>query len=80
MPPTAQMPAVYQNGNPLHAPISTSPGRLSTTAVKVPAEDATVCTMLFSSMFELLAKRSTPIEITAAGIDVAMPIPTLSAR
>ncbi len=40
-------------------------------ADNVPAADATVCTMLFSWMVVPLKPRSTAIEITAAGIDVA---------
>ncbi len=36
---------------------------------------AMVCTMLFSRMFERLKKRSTPMEITAAGMDAETVMP-----
>src|SRR6202040_688931 len=49
----------------------TRPGSTKMMADNVPAADATVCTMLFSWMVVPLKPRSTAIEITAAGIDVA---------
>src|SRR5882672_3752548 len=49
----------------------TRPGSTKMMADNVPAADATVCTMLFSWMVVPLNPRSTAIEITAAGIDVA---------
>ena len=71
MPPVAQMPNVTQNGNPVHQPTITRPGNTNMMAESVPAEDATVCTMLFSCMVEFLKPRRIAIEITAAGIEVA---------
>src|SRR5713226_9718363 len=49
----------------------TRPGSTKMMADNVPAADATVCTMLFSWMVVPLKPRSTAIEITAAGIEVA---------
>src|SRR5882757_1628173 len=49
----------------------TRPGSTKMMADNVPAADATVCTILFSWMVVPLKPRSTAIEITAAGIDVA---------
>jgi hypothetical protein len=46
----------------------------------VPAADAMVCTMLFSWIVESLKPRSSAIEITAAGIDVANVSPALSPK
>ena len=80
MPPIAQMPAVCQNGKPFQYPTITNPGKLKMIADKVPAAEACVCTMLFSRMFGSLKKRSTAIEITAAGIDEENVRPTLRPR
>ena len=49
-------------------------------ADRVPAAEATVCTMLFSRMVAPLKAESTAIEITAAGIEVAKVRPTLRPR
>ena len=49
-------------------------------AASVPAALATVWTMLFSRMLDDLNSRSTAIEITAAGIEVAKVSPTFSPR
>ena len=49
-------------------------------ADSVPAAEAIVWTMLFSWIVAPLKKRSTAIEITAAGIEVAKVIPILSPR
>jgi hypothetical protein len=46
----------------------------------VPAAEATVWTMLFSRMVEELNQRSTAIEMTAAGIEVAKVSPTSRPR
>ena len=46
-------------------------------ADSVPAADATVCTILFSCTVESLNARSTAMEITAAGIEVANVRPAL---
>jgi hypothetical protein len=46
----------------------------------VPAAEATVCTMLFSWIVAPLSARSTAIEITAAGIEVANVSPALSPK
>jgi hypothetical protein len=58
----------------------TRPGSTKMIAASVPAADAMVWTMLFSRMFDPRTKRSTAIEITAAGIDVAKVMPTFSPR
>ena len=58
----------------------TRPGSTKMIAASVPAALATVCTMLFSRMFEDLNSRNTAMEITAAGIEVAKVSPTLSPR
>jgi hypothetical protein len=80
MPPTAVTAAVVRYGKPCHQPTITRPGRTKMIAASVPAADATVCTMLFSRMVEEANQRSTAIEITAAGIDVANVRPTLRPR
>ena len=49
-------------------------------AASVPAADATVWTILFSRMVEEANRRSTAIEITAAGIEVAKVRPTRRPR
>ena len=49
-------------------------------AARVPAAEATVWTMLFSRMVPVANMRSTAIEITAAGIEVAKVRPTRSPR
>ena len=49
-------------------------------AASVPAAEATVWTILFSRIEELRNIRSTAIEITAAGIEVAKVSPTLRPR
>ena len=77
MPPVAQMPNVTQNGKPVHQPIITRPGNTKMIADSVPADEATVCTMLFSCIVESLNPRRIAIEITAAGIEVAKVRPAL---
>ncbi len=47
---------------------------------RVPAEDATVCTILFSKMLVDLNIRRTAMEITAAGIEEAKVRPTFRPR
>ena len=80
IPPAAQTPNVSQNGKPLHQPIMTKPGRTKITADSVPAADATVCTILFSTIVAFLTARSTAIEMTAAGIVNANVRPTFNPR
>ena len=46
----------------------------------MPAAEATVCTMLFSCSVEPRSARSTAMEITAAGIEVAKVSPALSPK
>ncbi len=77
MPPVAQMPNVSQNGKPFHQPTITRPGKTKMIADNVPADEATVCTMLFSCIVEFLKPRRMAIEITAAGIEVAKVRPAL---
>ena len=80
MPPVAVIAAVVTNGKPCHQPIITRPGSTKMIAASVPAALAIVWTMLFSRI-ELSGKgRSTAIEITAAGIEVAKVSPTLRPR
>src|SRR3954462_5356396 len=79
-PPLTQIRNDVQNGNPVHQPTITSPGRTKITADSVPAADATVCTMLFSRMDELRTTLRTAMEITAAGIEDANVSPTLRPR
>src|ERR1700740_3310149 len=71
IPPTAQIPNEVQNGNPVHQPTMTRPGSTNMMDESVPAADATVWTMLFSSMVEFLKNRRTAIETTAGGMDKA---------
>src|SRR6185295_7842220 len=79
-PPLTQMRNDCQNGNPVHQPTITSPGRTKMIADSVPAADATVWTMLFSRIVESFTALRMAIEITAAGIDDAKVRPTLSPR
>ena len=80
MPPDVQTRNEVQNGNPVHQPTITNPGRTKMIAESVPAAEATVCTMLFSRMLDSLKADSTAIEITAAGIEVAKVRPTFRPR
>ena len=56
------------------------PGSTKMIAASVPAAEAMVWTILFSRMLDPGTKRSTAMEITAAGIEVAKVMPTLSPR
>ncbi|MCW5106019.1 hypothetical protein PA07A_0345 [Cutibacterium acnes P07A] len=49
MPPTRQIARVVQYGKPDHQPTMISPGSTKIIAERVPAADAIVWTMLFSS-------------------------------
>src|SRR6185436_17246479 len=80
IPPATHTRHDVQNGNPVHHPTITSPGRTKMIADSVPAADATVCTMLFSRMDESFTMLRSAIEMTAAGIDDANVRPTLSPR
>ena len=80
MPPVAVIAAVVRKGKPCHQPIITRPGRTKMIAARVPAADAMVWTMLFSRIELSRNQRSTAIEITAAGIEVAKVRPTLRPR
>ncbi len=80
IPPTVQMPADCQNGKPVHQPTMTRPGRTKMIDDKVPADDATVWTMLFSKMLVDLNIRSTAMEMTAAGMEEAKVRPTFRPR
>ena len=77
MPPSAQIANDDQYGNPVHQPIITRPGSTKMIDDSVPAAEATVCTMLFSWTVESRKPRSSAIEMTAAGIDVANVRPAL---
>jgi hypothetical protein len=48
MPPIAHTLKDCQKGNPVHQPTITSPGSTKMIDERVPAAEATVCTMLFS--------------------------------
>ena len=69
-----------QNGNPVHQPTITSPGKTKMIAESVPAAEATVCTMLFSRIVESFTALRIAIDITAAGIDEAKVSPTFKPR
>jgi hypothetical protein len=56
------------------------PGRTKMIADSVPAAEAMVWTMLFSWIVASRTNLSTAIEITAAGIEVAKVMPSLSPR
>ena len=77
MPPSAQIANDTQYGKPVHQPMITRPGSTKMIDDSVPAAEATVCTMLFSWIVEFLKLRSSAIEMTAAGIDVAKVSPAL---
>ena len=79
-PPAAHTPAHSQNGNPCQWPTITSPGSTKMTEERVPAAEACVCTMLFSRMLPPPNARSTAMEMTAAGMELAKVRPTLSPR
>jgi hypothetical protein len=80
IPPNTQMAHETQYGKPVHHPIMTIPGSTKMMEESVPAADATVCTMLFSCIVAPRTARSTAIEITAAGIEVAKVSPALSPK
>ncbi len=69
-----------QYGKRVHQPIITRPGSTKMIAERVPAAEATVCTMLFSCTVMPWKPRSTAIEITAAGIEVAKVRPARSPK
>ena len=58
----------------------TRPGSTKMIADRVPAADAIVWTMLFSRMVPVENSRSTAMEMTAAGIEVAKVRPILRPR
>ena len=76
MPPIAQTATVVQYGNPDHQPIITRPGITKMIADNVPAADAIVCTMLFSTTEWSAKYRRIAIDTTAAGMAVAKVSPT----
>ena len=80
IPPIAITATDSQKGKPVHQPTMTRPGRTKMIALSVPAAEAMVCTMLFSWIVAPWKKRSTAIEMTAAGIDVAKVSPILRPR
>ena len=80
MPPIAQTATVVQYGNPDHQPIITRPGITKMIADNVPAADAIVCTMLFSTTEWSAKYRRIAIDTTAAGMAVAKVSPTLRPR
>src|SRR5262245_15156215 len=80
IPPATQTRHDVQNGNPLHQPTMTRPGRTKMIADSVPAADATVWTMLFSRIDESRTRLRIAMEMTAAGMDEANVRPTLRPR
>src|ERR1700680_61340 len=76
-PPLRQMKNDCQNGNSVHHPTITSPGKTKMIAESVPAAEATVWTMLFSRIVESFTALRIAIELTAAGIDDPKGGPTL---
>ena len=80
MPPAAQTPKLVQNGNPVHQPTITRPGRTKITDDSAPAAEATVWTMLFSTMVPPRSARSAAMLMTAAGIELAKVRPTRRPR
>src|SRR5438067_9009196 len=79
-PPDAQTRKEVQNGKPVHQPMITRLGRMKMTDASAPAAEQTVWTMLFSRMLEPGKRPRRAIEITAAGIEVAMVRPTFNPR
>src|SRR6185312_5228984 len=79
-PPPAHRRKDVQKGKPVHQPMITRLGRMKMTEERVPAAEHTVWTILFSRMFEPEKSPRNAIEITAAGIEVAMVSPTFNPR
>ena len=79
-PPAAHTPALCQNGKPCQWPTIIRAGSTKITDDSVPAAEACVCTRLFSRMPPPPSARSTAIEMTAAGIELAKVSPTFRPR
>src|SRR5258708_25583296 len=79
-PPDAQRRKEVQNGKPVHQPMITRLGRMKMTEASAPAAEQTVWTMLFSRMLEPGKRPRKAVDITAAGIEVAMVSPTFNPR
>src|SRR5690242_15357591 len=79
-PPAAQMRKDVQNGKPFHQPMIRRLGNMKMTEDIVPAAEQTVWTILFSRILEPEKRPRRAIEITAAGIEVAMVSPTFNPR
>ena len=79
-PPRAVTSAVSQYGKPVHHPIMTRPGSTKIMADSVPAADAIVWTILFSTTEWSRKERRMAMEMTAAGIEVAKVRPTFRPR
>src|SRR6185437_13810244 len=79
-PPAAQIRKEVQNGKTVHQPTITRLGRMKMTEASVPAAEQTVWTILFSRILEPENSPRNAIEITAAGIEVAMVRPTFRPR
>src|SRR4051812_37784988 len=80
VPPDAQSRKEVQKGKPVHHPMITRLGRMKMTDASAPAAEQTVWTILFSRMLEPRNRPSIAIEITAAGIEVAIVSPTFNPR
>ncbi len=80
MPPKAQIRKDCQKGKPVHQPTMTRPGSTKMIEEMAPPTEATVWTVMFSQMVEVLNARSRAMEMTAAGMDEAKVRPTCRPR
>src|SRR4029077_6843279 len=69
-----------QNGNSVHQPIMIRPGSTKMIDESGPAAEATVRTMLFSSIVASRNARRMAMQITAAGIEVENVSPAFSPK
>ena len=79
-PPKTQISTDSQNGNSSHQPTMTRPGRTKMIELMAPPTEATVWTVIFSQMVDVLNIRRMAMEMTAAGMAEAKVSPTLSPR
>ena len=80
MPPKTQISTDSQNGNSSHHPTMTRPGSTKMIELIAPPTEATVWTVMFSQMVEVLNARSRAMEMTAAGMAEAKVRPTRRPR
>ena len=79
-PPDSASRKDVQNGKPVHQPTITRPGSTKMIDAIAPADEQTVCTMLFSRILEPWNTPRSAIEITAAGREVAKVRPIFRPR